>query len=252
MSLSWSYNVSCFHCSCRRGTLGKRKQENREMGFLGRSTGPLLLHCAWTLKTQSFPRLLFCLFFSAFHTREPGERKYCKKRGCLVMGLGGFLNSYRSRKNSSRNSPLPALATPQTHQSPDWDLTKRASNVESFRKAFLMKDHDLCPFHKVCSFAWKKKVSLIHMQSLGPISHLTETFICGHPLLLRMSNCWEILKTEFSHLQGVWVLCVRKQRLSDHRKSRSRVCREGRCAQWWVAGRRKRKRERYVKNWKWG
>lgn len=104
------------------------------------------------------------------------------------------------------------------------------------------------PFRKCVILLLEKNVSLIHMRSLGPMSHLTETFICGHPLLLRMSNCWEILKTEFSHLQGVWVLCVRKQRLSGHRESRSHVCSEGRCAQWWVAGRRKRKRGRHVKS----
>lgn len=78
------------------------------------------------------------------------------------------------------------------------------------------------------SLAWKD-VSLIHTWSLGLTSHLTEKFICGHPLLLLMSNCWEILKTEFSHLQGVWVLCVRKQRLSGHREGRSGVCSDGRC-----------------------
>lgn len=102
------------------------------------------------------------------------------------------------------------------------------------------------------SFAWN--VSWIHMWSSGPISHLTDKFICGHPLLHLMSNCWEILKTEFSHLHGVWVLRVRNQRLSGHREGRrSRVCSDGRCAQWWMAGRGKRKREevRGVKCWKW-
>lgn len=120
---------------------------------------PLHFHCVWMLKTQSIPKLYFCLLFCAYHTREPGDGSTAKSGDVQWRDLGGFLNSYRSRKNSSRNSPLPTLATPQTHQLSDWDLSKRALNVESFRKAFLMKDHGLCPFHKVCySFAWKKSI----------------------------------------------------------------------------------------------
>lgn len=147
-----------------RGELwGKGSKRTGRWGLQGApcagASGLLHFPCARTLKTQSSPKLLFCLLFSACHTREPGRRKYCKKWGCSVTSLGGFLNSYRGRKNSSRNSPLPALATPQTHRSLDWDLSKRASKVERFRQAFLMKEHDLCPFHKVCySFAWKKKM----------------------------------------------------------------------------------------------
>ena len=210
MSLSWGYNVSCFHCSCQRGTLEKRSKRTSGGGLgaggelpVSGAWGLLPLYCSWTLKMQSIPELLVCLFFSACNTREPGGRMCCKKWGC--SDFGSLLNSCRGRKNSPQNSNLPLLK--HIGYWMDWDLNKSTSKAGSFRKALLMKDHDVCP-HKVCysSFVWKD-VSLIHMWSLGLISHLTEKFICGHPLLLLMSNCWEILKTEFSHLQGVWVFC---------------------------------------------
>lgn len=65
-----------------------------------------------------------------------------------------------------------------------------------------MKDHDVCP-HQVCysSFVLKRCVIDTYV-IIRTYLTLNWKIYLWSPLLLLMSNCWEILKTEFSHLQA--------------------------------------------------
>lgn len=122
-------------------------------GSLCRARGHLHF-CAWTTMTSQPPQLLFCLLFFSGDTKG-----VCVCVGGNVLPKAGMIYGWPAAFKIATGVKIIAPETPHSlhlplpkhtsHQAV-WDVSKRASNVESFRKAFLMKDRDLCPFYKAC------------------------------------------------------------------------------------------------------